>query len=134
LIHTNGFTESGADIWNLEVKTNDYARAGLAGGIGFTGEGRRFRWNASCRLDYTLIGKNGEITSRFMGGYSLPNEVANKDFQSRSVTLDAASVRSDIDFGYYVLDGLEAYCSGDIKWSPMANDIYWEHRSKVFVW
>lgn len=128
LIHADG-----ADIWSLEVKANDYARAGLAGGIGFTGEGRRFRWNASCGLDYALSGKNGEITSRFMGGYSLPNEVANKDFQSRSVTLDAVSVRSDIGFWYYVLDGLEAYCSGDIKWSSMAKYV-WEHRSKIFVW
>ncbi|MDR2251239.1 MAG: autotransporter domain-containing protein [Endomicrobium sp.] len=39
LIHTNGFRESGADIWNLEVKANNYVRTGLVGGIGFTGRG-----------------------------------------------------------------------------------------------
>jgi uncharacterized protein with beta-barrel porin domain len=29
LIHTDGFTENGADIWNLEVKANNYLRAGV---------------------------------------------------------------------------------------------------------
>jgi predicted outer membrane repeat protein len=124
LIHTNSFTESGGDIWNLEVKANDYVRTGLVGGIGFTGQGEKFRWNISCGLDCMLSGRNEEITNRFTGGYSLPNGIGNRDFRSRSVTLDAVSVRSDIGFGYYVLDGLEAYCSGDIKWSSMAKDMY----------
>jgi predicted outer membrane repeat protein len=124
LIHTNGFRESGADIWNLEVKANNYIKTGLVGGIGFTGEGEKFRWNISCGLDCMLSGRNEEITSSFIGGYSLPNGMGNRDFRSRRVTLDAVSVRSDIGFGYYVLDGLEAYCSGDIKWSSMAKDMY----------
>ena len=124
LIHTNGFTERGGDIWNLEVKENDYVRTGLVGGIGFTGDGEKFRWNISCGLECMLSGRNEEIRNRFTGGYSLPNGIGNIDFRSRSVTLDAVSVRSDIGFGYYVLEGLEAYCSGDIKWSSMAKDIY----------
>ena len=124
LIHTNSFTESGGDIWNLEVKANDYVRTGLVGGIGFTGQGEKFRWNISCGLECMLSGRNEEIRNRFTGGYSLPNGIGNIDFRSRSVTLDAVSVRSDIGFGYYVLEGLEAYCSGDIKWSSMAKDIY----------
>jgi outer membrane protein OmpA-like peptidoglycan-associated protein len=124
LIHTNSFTESGGDIWNLEVKANDYVRTGLVGGIGFTGHGEKFRWNISCGLDCMLSGRNEEITNRFTGGYSLPNGIGNRDFRSRSVTLGVVSVRSDIGFGYYVLDGLEVYCSGDIKWSSMAKDMY----------
>jgi hypothetical protein len=124
LIHTNSFTESGGDIWNLEVKANDYVRAGLVGGIGIIGQGKKFRWNISCGLDCMLSGRNEEITNRFTGGYSLPNDIGNRDFQSRSVTLDTVNVRSDIGFGYYVLDGLEVYCSGDIKWSSMVKDMY----------
>jgi predicted outer membrane repeat protein len=123
LIHTNGFTEKGADIWNLEVKANNYLRAGLRGGVGFTGEGNKFRWNGSLGLDCILSGRNNEIASRMIGGYSLPNGVGNRDFQSRSVTLDVVSAVGDIGFGYYILDGLEAYCSGDIRWSSMVKDI-----------
>ncbi|MDR2399118.1 MAG: autotransporter domain-containing protein [Endomicrobium sp.] len=123
LIHTNGFTEKGANIWNLEVKANNYLRAGLRGGVGFTGEGNKFRWNGSLGLDCILSGRNNEIASRISGGDSLPNGVGNRDFQSRSVTLDVVSAVGDIGFGYYILDGLEAYCSGDIRWSSMVKDI-----------
>jgi predicted outer membrane repeat protein len=123
LIHTNGFTENGADIWNLEVKANNYLRAGVGGGVGFTGEGKKFRWNASCGVECMLSGRNNEITSRIMGGDRLPNGYGNMDFQSRSVTLDMASVRGDIGVGYYIKEGLEAYCSGDLRWSSMVRDL-----------
>ncbi|MDR1086780.1 MAG: OmpA family protein [Endomicrobium sp.] len=64
-----------------------------------------------------------EITSRMMGGDSLPNGFGNRDFQSRRATLDVVSAIGDIGFGYYILDRLEAYCSGDIRWSSMVRDL-----------
>jgi predicted outer membrane repeat protein len=122
LIHTNGFTETGSDIWNLEVKANNYLKAGLVGGICFTGNGKRFRWNASCGLDCILTGRKEEITSKFMGGYSLPNGVGNRDFRSRSATLDVINIVSDVGFGYYILDELEVYCSCDTRLAKMVKD------------
>jgi predicted outer membrane repeat protein len=122
LVHTKGFRESGGEIWNLEVKANNYLRGEVCGGLGFTGRGKRCRWNASCGLGYMLAGKKEEITSKFEGGYSLPNGVQNIDFKSRSVTLDVVNVLGDIGFGYYVLEGLEAYCGGDVRLGSMLKD------------
>jgi hypothetical protein len=56
-------------------------KAELGGGIGFIGDGRRFRWNVSCGIDFMLAGKNEEITSKFKGGNSLPGSIANQSYQ-----------------------------------------------------
>jgi outer membrane protein OmpA-like peptidoglycan-associated protein len=122
LIHIDGFTESKAGVWNLEVNTGNYLKTDVCGGIGFTGNGKKLRWNISCGLGYILAGKNEEITGKFKGGYSLPDAISNMDFRSRSVTLDVISALGDIGFGYYILEELEAYCGGDVRLASMSKD------------
>jgi hypothetical protein len=121
-VHTNGFREKGSDIWNLDVKASNYVRAEAGGGLGFAGDEKKFRWNLSCGLEYMLIGRNREISSKFIGGDNLPNEIGNIDFKSRSVTLDTISIVGDIGFGYYISDSLEAYCSCNTKLTAMVKD------------
>jgi hypothetical protein len=126
-VHTDGFKEKGAAIWNLDVMASNYIRTEVGGGLGFTGNGnkygKKFRWNLSCGLGCMLAGKNEEIKSKFIVGDNLPNEIENRDFKSRSVTLDAISVVGEIGLGYYITEGLEGYCSCDTRIGTIVKDV-----------
>jgi outer membrane protein OmpA-like peptidoglycan-associated protein len=122
-VETNGFRERGGDIWDLEVKRNKYVRGDVRGGVGFSGGGKRYRWNGTCGVGCIVGGKREEIRSKFMGGNELNNGVSNREFGSRSVTLGAMSVIGEIGGGYYIREGLEGYCGVEVRIGRMEKDV-----------